>query len=113
MSDELPRHVLVEEEQRFEHRDPEPFDRVAFAMHALSLLRPRRMKVAVYSSVSYLRVEHGRELADGVPARWAIVGIPPQASRESIAMALAELAGVARLPFVVDLLVLAGRRYAE
>ena len=40
---------------------------------------------------------------------WALVGIPPHASRESIAVALAELAGVAWQPFVIDLLLMAGR----
>ena len=101
-------HVLVEREQRYDDQDPERFDRVAFAMRALSLLRLPRMKVAVYSSVSALRVERGRELAGDPDASWAIVGIPPGASRARIAMALAELAGVAGRPFVVDLLVLAG-----
>jgi hypothetical protein len=105
-------HVFVERERRFEHEDPEPFDRLAFAMRALSLLRLPRMKIAVYTSVSALRVERGRELADP-EAGWALVGIPPGASRARIAMALAELAGVAHRPFVVDLLVLAGGRRAH
>jgi len=38
-----------------------------------------------------------------------MVGIPPRASRAQIAHALAELAGVADVPYVVDVLLSAGR----
>jgi hypothetical protein len=92
-----PRHVV-------EYRDPREFDRVAFAMEALDRLRPRRMTVAVYTSVSMMRVEKGRDLRRGEGATWAIVGIPPHASREQIAYALAELAGVESVPYAVQML---------
>jgi hypothetical protein len=92
---------------QLEYHDPSDFDRIAFAMRALRRLRPSHMKVAVYSAVSALRVESGRDHRRGDDARWAIVGIPPHASREHIAYALASLLGVAEVPYAVQL-VLAG-----
>jgi hypothetical protein len=93
-----------------ERRSPTPvsverFDRLEFAMRALRFLRPR-MSVAIYTRHRDLRVDRGCDLArpDGA---WAIVGIPPHASRQHIALALAELAGVEQVPFAVDLLVAA------
>ena len=90
--------------QELEYRDPTEFDRLAFAMRALRRLRPRRMKVAVYPAVSRLRVERGADHRRGEGATWAIVGIPPHASREHIAYALVELAGVAAVPYAVQML---------
>lgn len=93
----------VDPERLFERRDAERFDRIAFAMRALGVLRPDAT-VAVYSRSLDLRVERGRDLGRGPSAEWAVVGIPPDASREHIAFALAELAGLEAVPFVVDLL---------
>ena len=97
--------------RHIEYRDAREFDRIAFAMRALNRLRPKGMTVAVYSAVSAMRVESGRDLRrEG--ATWAIVGIPPHASREHIAYALAELAGGEAVPYVVQML-LAEERVAE
>jgi hypothetical protein len=101
--DETP-YELFEEQRRVEYRDPEDFDRVAFALRALRRLRPRRMKVAVYEAVTAIKVEAHRDFRRGEGARWAIVGIPPHASREHIAYALAELAGVESVPYAVQML---------
>jgi hypothetical protein len=92
----------VEPRRHREHKDPSDFDRIAFAMRALNRLNPHRMKVAVYPAVSSLRVESGEDHRRGEGARWAIVGIPPDASREHIAYALVELAGVAGIPYAVQ-----------
>jgi hypothetical protein len=102
------RSVIVDEERRFQPRSLEEFDRIAFAMRALRILGPEHLRVLVYSASSRLSVERGRDLvaADTHPdASWALVGIPPDASRESIAVALAELTGTLRAPFLLDLLV--------
>lgn len=107
--DESP-YELIDEQRRIEFRDAEEFDRIAFAMRALRRLRPRRMKVAVYEAVSSLHVESGRDFKRGEGATWAIVGIPPHASREHIAYALAELAGVESVPYAVQMLLAEGRR---
>lgn len=93
----------------YEHRDPDDFDRLAFAMRALRVIRPHGMSVAVYRRSRDVSVERGCDLAcDG--ATWAMVGIPAHASRETIAVALAELAGLGDSPYVVELLVAEGSR---
>jgi hypothetical protein len=84
----------------------ERFDRIEFAMRVLRILSPPGLRIAVYERYHELTVERGRPLASG--PSWAMIGIPPHASREHIALALAELAGVARVPFMVDLLAAAG-----
>lgn len=101
-------YAIVDEERREYRRTFEHFDRIAFAMRALRVLRPDSMRVAVYSRIRELRVERGRDLSSGEHESFALLGIPPDASRESIALALAELAGLSGTPFLVDVLVLAG-----
>jgi len=99
----------VDRNRRIEYHDPEEFDRIAFAMRALDRLRPKRMTVAVYAATSGLSVEQSRDLRrEG--SSYAIVGIPPHASREHIAYALAELAGVASVPYAVQALLAAERK---
>jgi hypothetical protein len=98
------RYEQIDPQRSVEYRDPSEFDRIAFAMRALRRLRPKRMTVAVYSAVSALRVERGRDLRRGEGATVAIVGIPPHASREHIAYALAELAGIESVPYAVNML---------
>jgi hypothetical protein len=99
-----PRYEEVDPRFSREYHDPSDFDRIAFAMRALGRLRTKRMKVAVYSAVSALHVERGRDFGRGEGATWAMVGIPPHASREHIAYALVELAGVASVPYAVQML---------
>jgi hypothetical protein len=89
------RHEQLAPRLVVEYEDPSEFDRIAFAMRALRILRPKRMKVAVYPAVSTLQVASGREYGRGDGAMWAMVGIPPRASREHIAYALVELVGAA------------------
>jgi hypothetical protein len=97
-------YVVLDTQRRLDRRPSEGFDRLAFALRALSILCPAGMRVALYSRGSDFRVEKGRELGAGDDASWALVGIPHDASRESIALALAELAGFERAPYVVDLI---------
>jgi hypothetical protein len=101
------RHERVEPRLQLEYRDPSEFDRIAFAMRALRLLNPRRMKVAVYPALSSLKIASGREYGRGEGATWAMVGIPPHASREHIAYALVELAGAASVPYAVQMILAA------
>jgi hypothetical protein len=99
-------YELVDPERLVEYHDPTDFDRLAFAMRALNRLRTGQMTVAVYSAVNSLHVEKGKDLRrEG--ASWAMVGIPPHASREHIAYVLAELAGVESVPYVVQMLLAA------
>ncbi len=86
-----------------EYHDLEEFDRIAFAMRALDVLRPKRLRIAVYRAVSTMQIEFVEDLSRK-GYRIASIGIPPHASREHIAYALAELAGVASVPYVVQTL---------
>lgn len=95
-------HQLVETQAVYESEDFEKFSRVDFAIQVLELLRPQ-MDVTVYSSVRSLQVRRGRNWAVGPDTFWAMVAIPPRASRYHVAYALAELVGKADQPFVVDL----------
>ena len=97
------RFEIVDEQRRFDRGDRESFDRIQFALRALRILRPD-MTVALYQRRRDLHIEQSRDLERGPKFQRALVGIPPDASREHIAFALAELAGVAERPFVVDLL---------
>ena len=104
-------HRVSEREARYEeiipwqsqeYQDPTEFDRIGFAMRVLRRLKPRRMTVAVYPAVSSLQVQRGADFRGGEGASWAMVGIPPHASREHIAYALVELAGVASVPYAIQ-----------
>lgn len=85
----------------------EEFDRVAFAMALVRRFRPQNLTVVFHESYHGVRVERGRDYARG--GTWAMVGIAKTASRERIALAIAEVLGMERVPFVIDLLVQAGR----
>jgi hypothetical protein len=98
---DAPSHVQIDPRRIVEYHDPEEFDRIAFAMRALDRLRPKKMTVAVYPATSALRVERSLDLRS-VGGSYAVVGIPPHASRAHIAYALAELAGVASVPYAVQ-----------
>jgi hypothetical protein len=102
-------YVYFDDERRsVELEDPDPFDRIAFAMHALRLLRPP-MTVAVYERHAGLIPERGRDFQNPGRYSWAMLGIPPHASREHIAYAVAELADVEDVPYAVSLLLAAPR----
>jgi hypothetical protein len=90
----------VQAENRFEARSSERFNRIAYAMELLKVLNPP-LTVAVYGTLRHMHVEQGRLSSKGP---WALFGVPPHATRESIAVALAELSGVQQKPFLVDLL---------
>ena len=96
--------TYVYEERRRIDATAQRFDRLAFARRALRILRPERMSVAIYEGSWELRVERGRAWSRGAGDSWAMVGIPKSATREGIALALAELAGVADVPFMIDVL---------
>jgi hypothetical protein len=81
----------------------ERFDRVAFALRAVEAVRPARMTVAVCHGRSKLRVEAGRLWGRGPGERWAIVSVPPTASREAIALAVSGL-GSRETPYALDVL---------
>jgi hypothetical protein len=91
----------IEVERHYEARSEESFNRIAYAIELLKVLNPP-MTVAVYRNSRHLQVERGRALGEN--AAWALFGVPPHATRESIARALVELSGLERAPFILDLL---------
>jgi hypothetical protein len=96
--------IVIEERDPITDESREVFDRFEFALSALEIVRPPRMTVAVCRGRSRLRVEAGRAWGKGEGARWALVSIPPRASREAIALALASLVGPDARPYVLDVL---------
>ena len=72
--------------------DREAFNRLRYAGHLLKILSPR-VTVALCIGTDKLRVEQGGEPGNPTSGRWAIVSIPPDASRVHIAVALARLTG--------------------
>jgi len=90
----------IQAERHFEARSSERFDRVAYAIELLKVVNPP-LTVGVYGTLRHMQVERGRLSSKGP---WALFGVPPHATRESIAQAVAELSGVSGAPFVVDLL---------
>lgn len=102
--------VWVLEERRELRREAsdQRFDRIAFALRALRILKPRGLTVAVYERRSELTVERGRDWSSQHGSSWAMVGIPRDASREHIAVALAELSGRRDDPYMIETLLAAG-----
>jgi hypothetical protein len=102
-----PENVLdVGSDRVVDETSDERFDRAAFARRALELVQPRRTTVAICEGAARMRVESGRmwgrprapadgasvvDAAHGVE-RWALLAIPPRASRRAIALAVAQLA---------------------
>jgi hypothetical protein len=69
----------------------ELFDRVAFALRAVELVRPRRMTVCVCEAKSKLTVDTGPTWGKRPSESWALVRVPPTASRKAIALAVSRL----------------------
>ena len=97
------------DDRTFEQLDStETFDRMVFAERVLLFLSPVSATVVLYERHSGVHVERGGSRMRGLTRSYALVGISPRASRSHIALALAEVAGVAHQPFVVDLLMQVG-----
>jgi hypothetical protein len=88
----------IQAQRSFEARSADTFDRIEFAMSLLAFLKAP-INVAVYPRVSRLETTRG-----GVSEPWAMLGIPPHATRENIVRAVVELVGAEDQPFLVDLL---------
>ncbi|HEY2512716.1 MAG TPA: hypothetical protein VGI39_17735 [Polyangiaceae bacterium] len=89
----------------------ERFDRLAFAERAVALLKPANMRVAIAEGRSRVVVEAGRTWGRPGGGHWAMLCVPPMASRRAIAVAVAALAGAgakALEPYVLDALVAEG-----
>lgn len=97
------RDLMAEIELAEVESSTEAFDRMSFAREALDLVRPTKTTIALCEGVFRVRVEVGKQW--GSPGhRWAIVSVPPRASRRAIALAIAELAEADLRPYVLDVL---------
>lgn len=83
--------------------DREAFDRVAYAKRLLRVLSPAGLRVAICPGTEKLSVESGRDWFRG-RGRWALLSVPPDASRAHIAVTVARLAGREADPYVLDVL---------
>jgi hypothetical protein len=99
-----PAHIWIDRREIVDSEDDSSFDRVAFAMRALRLVKPPRMTVAVCEGRKTIWTDRGRNLRAGPDASWGIVSVPPHASRADIALAVAALAGKAGDPYVLDMI---------
>lgn len=80
------------------------FDRMSFARRALDLVKRPKTTIALCEGVFRVRVELGRQWGDPEGSEWAIVSVPPRASRRAIALAIAALADTSVRPYVLDVL---------
>jgi len=62
---------------------------------------PPNIRIAVFRS-SRLQVSQGLDLARGPGARWVMLGIPTDASPESIVLALTQIDGVGQHPYTLE-----------
>ena len=76
--------------REFERSPEQRFDRVAFAIRVLHLLRIPHTRVAVFSS-RRLVIETGQQWGSVPNSYWAMVGIPADASAHSIVLALSDI----------------------
>lgn len=82
----------------------ESFDRIEYAHRAVALVRPRRTTVAICDGARRVRVDSGRAWGEGDGARWAVLSVPRNASRQAIARAVLDLVGNEPRPFALDVL---------
>ena len=100
-------HLAPERDRAVNETSDESFDRTAFALRALELVRPARTTspvcVAVCEGAARMRLESGRTWGGARGERWVMLAIPERASRRAIALAVAELARVPP-PYALDVL---------
>jgi hypothetical protein len=78
----------IEEAVDLAESSAERFDRIAFAERAIALIRPPHTTVAICEGTRSVHVESGRQWGAPLGARWAVVSVPPDASRRAIASAV-------------------------
>ncbi len=92
-----------ERDREGDEESSEDFDRFAFAEKALALVRPHETMVLLGRTKGRLHVEVGRHWGRG-NARWAVLLLPPRASRRAIAIAVASLAREPGKAYSLDVL---------
>src|SRR5258706_15389430 len=69
----------------------ERFDRQAFARWVVDLVRPEKTTVAICEGIARVHIEAGRAWGRAPGERWAVLSVPPEASKRAIAMAVSQL----------------------
>jgi hypothetical protein len=103
----MPR-IELERIERAEDADEvssESFDRVAFAEAAVALVKPPCMRVAICGGARKVHVLSGRQWGGAPGMRWAMLAVPPNASRRAIASAVLALHDGDSRPWALDVLV--------
>jgi hypothetical protein len=90
----------------------EEFDRVGYARRVLELLKPRGVRVILRDGINEFVVEQGRLWA-AADARWVMVAIPRQASREDIQVSLIEAVGYTSGPYRFDVMRMLGQALSD
>jgi hypothetical protein len=101
---DLTRERELEQEREPDETSTERFDRLAFAERALAMIRPHATRVALGESRTRVMVDAGRAWGKADDARWAVLRVPPTASRRAIAIAVLALVRREPDPWVVDAL---------
>ncbi|MFO0679025.1 MAG: hypothetical protein U0169_21025 [Polyangiaceae bacterium] len=106
MSEKVLHVNVVERDEVSAEWSSESFDRIAFAESLLERLRPTATRIALCRGLTKVRTESGR-LWPETRTRWALLSIPPHASRRAIAFGIVELCRGAEDfdPWVLDALV--------
>ncbi len=99
-----PGHVWEVQDVRVRRYRRERFDRLRYAMRVLDVLRPARVDVTLIAGHKEIRVERGHAWRRPPGYLWATVSIPSDATREEIALALMDVAGVAAGAYVLEAL---------
>lgn len=94
----------IEEVDDESQTSSDSFDRIAFAERALALVRPPGTTVAICQGSRRVRVEAGRQWGAPHGQRWAILSVPPAASRRAIATAILGLGVANGRPWALDVL---------
>ena len=94
----------IEQAEDLTESSTESFDRIAFTERAVSLVRPSKTTVAICEGSSHVDVVTGRQWGKPPGSRWAVVRVPPHASRRAITSALLELHQGASRAWALDVL---------
>jgi hypothetical protein len=97
-----PDHVWEVQDLRVRRYRRERFDRIRYALRVLDALRPVHVDVTLCAGYRDLRIERGHAWRRPPGYQWALVAIPPDATREEIALALLDLAGVTSSALAVE-----------
>lgn len=99
-----PEHVWEVQDLRVRRYRRERFDRIRYAREVLDALSPVHVDVTLCEGYRDLRIEKGRAWLRPPGFQWALVAIPPEATREEIALALLDLSGFPSGAFALETL---------